>query len=51
VENCEALHTAHRISLDVAKFGAVEFPAAHYFGPRNDLEPDVIAATLLWKPV
>jgi len=49
VENCEVLHTAQRSSIDGAKYAAVEYAAAHLFGVRNDLEPDTIAAMLVWE--
>lgn len=51
VENCEVLHFAERISLDAAKYAAVEFAAAHCFGPRHDLRPEIISAILVWDSV
>ena len=51
VENCEVLHTAQRMSLDMAKYAAVEYAAAHCFGPRQDLNPEVVAAMLVWETV
>jgi hypothetical protein len=50
IENCEVLHTAQRMSLDLAKYAAVEFATAHFFGPRHDLEPEIIVDMLAWKP-
>jgi hypothetical protein len=47
-ENCEVLHTAQRISPDIAKIAAVEFAAAYRFGPQHDLEPEIISEMLIW---
>jgi len=51
VGNCEVLHTCQRISIYAAKYAAVEYAAVYRFGPRNDLEPDAIAATLAWETI
>lgn len=48
VENCEVLHTAKRVSVDAAKYAAVEFAAANRFGPQTDLQPEIIASMLVW---
>ena len=50
-EKCEVLYAAERISLDSAKFAAVEFVAMTRFGPQHDLKPEVVAAMLVWEPV
>jgi hypothetical protein len=50
-EKCEVLYTAARLSLDAAKFAAVEFVAVTRFGPRHDLKPDVISTMLMWLPL
>ena len=47
--NCEVLYNAKRISLDAAKFAAVEFVAAARFGPSHDLKPKIVAAMLVWE--
>jgi hypothetical protein len=39
------------MSLDSAKFAAVEFVAITQFGPHHDLKPEVVAAMLMWEPV
>ena len=49
VENCEVLHAAQRMRLDSAKYAAVEYAAAHRFGPRHDLEPEIVATMLVWE--
>jgi hypothetical protein len=46
---CDVLYTAERMSLDTAKFAAVDFVATTRFGPRHDLKPGVIAAMLVWE--
>jgi hypothetical protein len=51
LEECEVLYAAERISLDSAKFAAVEFAAVTRFGPQHDLKPEVVAAMLIWEPV
>jgi hypothetical protein len=51
IVNCDVLHTAQRMSLDVAKCAAVGFAAAHCFGPRHDLQPEIIVKMLVWEPV
>jgi len=43
--------TPPRMSLDRAKYAAVEFAAAHSFGVQHDLVPEIIAATLGWDVV
>ncbi|HXS95173.1 MAG TPA: hypothetical protein VN736_11245 [Candidatus Limnocylindrales bacterium] len=48
VERCEVLHMAERSNLNSAKFAAVEYAAAHRFGPGNDLQPESIAEELPW---
>lgn len=44
-ENVTPFHFCRGMSGDVAKYAAVEFAAAHCFGPRHDLEPEVIAGS------
>jgi hypothetical protein len=51
IEHCEVLHTGQRMSLDLAKYAAVEFATAHCFGPRHDLNPEIITKMLVWEPV
>ena len=51
VENCEVLHTAKRLTLDIAKIGAVEYAIGYRFGRRSDLEPGIISGMLEWKAV
>ncbi len=46
---CEVLYTAERMSLDVAKFAAVDFVATARFGPSHDLKPEVVAEMLVWQ--
>jgi hypothetical protein len=46
---CEVLHTAERMSLEAAKFAAVDFVAAALFGPSHDLKPEIVAAMLVWQ--
>jgi hypothetical protein len=45
----EALYTAERMSLDAAKFAAVDFVATARFGPGHDLKPEILAAMLVWQ--
>ena len=46
---CEVLYTAERISLDAAKFAAVDFVATARCGPNHDLRPGIVAAMLVWQ--
>lgn len=46
---CEVLYTAERMTLDAAKFVAIEFVATAIFGGNHGLNPDVIAEMLVWK--
>jgi hypothetical protein len=46
---CEVLYTAEWISLDAAKFAAIEFAAATRFGPLHNLKPEIIMAMLVWE--
>jgi hypothetical protein len=46
---CEVLYTAERMSLDAAKFAAVDFVATARFGPSHDLKPEIVAAMLVWQ--
>jgi hypothetical protein len=46
---CEVLYTAERMSLDAAKFAAVDFVATAHFGPSHDLKPGIVAAMLVWE--
>ena len=50
-EACEVLYTAEHMSLDDAKFAAVEFTAATIFGAHHDLNPAVIVKMLVWGEV
>jgi hypothetical protein len=43
------LYTAERLSLDAAKFAAVDFVATARFGPNHDLKPEIVAAMLVWE--
>ena len=44
---CEVLYTAERMSLDAAKFAAVDFVATTRFGPGHGLEPEIVVAMLV----
>ena len=46
---CEVLYTGERMSVDAAKFAAVDFVAAARFGPSHDLKVEVVAAMLVWQ--
>ena len=46
---CEVLYTAERMSLEAAKFAAVDFIATARFGPSHDLKPEIVAAMLVWE--
>ena len=46
---CEVLHTAERMSLDAAKFAAVDFVATAHFGPSHLLKTEIVAAMLVWQ--
>ena len=46
---CEALYTAEPMSLEAAKFTAVDFIATTRFGPSHDLKPEILAAMLVWE--
>jgi hypothetical protein len=46
---CEVLYVTERMSLDAAKFAAVDFIATARFGPTHDLKPEVVAAMLVWQ--
>lgn len=46
---CEVLYTAERMSLDAAKFAAVDFVATAHYGPRHGLKPETVAAMLVWE--
>jgi hypothetical protein len=46
---CEVLYTAERMSLDAAKFAAVDFAMTARFGPSHDLKPEIVAAMLVWQ--
>ena len=45
----EVLYTAERMSLDGAKFAAVDFVATARLGPSHDLKPEIVAAMLVWE--
>jgi hypothetical protein len=46
---CEVLYTAEQLSLDAAKFAAVDFVATSRFGPKHGLKPEIVAAMLVWE--
>ena len=46
---CEVLYTAEGMSLDAAKFAAIDFVATARFGPRHGLKPEIVAAMLVWQ--
>jgi hypothetical protein len=46
---CEVLYTAERMSLDAAKFAAVDFVATARFGPTHRLKLEIVAAMLVWE--
>jgi hypothetical protein len=46
---CEVLYTAEQLSLDAAKFAAVDFVATARFGPRHGLKLEIVAAMLVWQ--
>ena len=46
---CEVLYTAEHISLDAAKFAAVDFVATTHFGPSHGLKPEIVVAMLVWE--
>jgi hypothetical protein len=46
---CEVLYTAERMSLDAAKFAAIDFVASARFGPNHGLKPEIVAAMLVWE--
>jgi hypothetical protein len=46
---CEVLHTAERMSLDAAKFAAVDFVATAHFGSSHGLKTEIVAAMLVWQ--
>ena len=46
---CEVLYTAEGMSLDAAKFAAVDFVATARFGPSHGLKPEIVAAMLVWQ--
>jgi hypothetical protein len=43
------LYTAERMSLEAAKFAAVDFIATTRFGASHDLKPKIVAAMLVWE--
>jgi len=43
------LYTAQRMSLDAAKFAAVDFVATARFGPSHDLKLEIVSAMLVWE--
>ena len=45
----EVFYTAERMSLEAAKFAAVDFVATARFGPIHDLKPAIVAAMLVWE--
>ena len=47
-DKCEVLYTAERMSLDAAKFAAIDFVATARFGPSHDLKPEIVALMLVW---
>jgi len=46
---CEVLCTSERMSLDAAKFAAVDFVATARFGRSHGLKPEIVAAMLVWE--
>jgi hypothetical protein len=46
---CEVLYIAEQMSLDAAKFAAVDFVASARFGPKHGLKPEIVAAMLVWE--
>ena len=48
-DKCEVTYTAERMSLDSAKFTAVDFVATARFGPSHGLKPEIVAAMLVWQ--
>ena len=46
---CEVLYTAECMSLDAAKFAAVDFVATTRFGLSHGLKPEIVAAMLVWE--
>ena len=48
---CEVVYRAERMSMESAKFAAVEFVAVSQFGPRHNLKAEVIAEMLAWEPL
>jgi hypothetical protein len=46
---CQVLYTAERMSLEAAKFAAVDLVATAHFGPSHDLKPEIVAAMLVWE--
>ena len=49
-ENCDVLYTSKRRTIDSAKVAALDFVAAHCYGPGHDLNLNTIAEMLLWEP-
>jgi hypothetical protein len=43
------LYIAEQMSLDAAKFAAVDFVATARFGPKHGLKPEIVAAMLVWE--
>jgi hypothetical protein len=48
-DKCEVLYTAERMSLDAAKFAAVDFVATTQFGPSHGLKLEIVVAMLVWE--
>ena len=48
---CEVLYTGARMNFDAAKTAAVDFATTTRFGRSHDLNPEVIAAMLVWEPI
>ena len=50
-EHCEVLYTAACVSLDAAKFAAVDYAATARFGPHHNLRAEILTAMLVWDAV
>ena len=48
---CEVHYTAEHMSLDAAKFAAVDFVATTRFGPSHGLKLQIVAAMLVWENI
>ena len=49
--HCDTLYAAERMSMESAKFAAVEFVGVTRFGPKHNLKAEVIAEMLAWEPL